>query len=224
MIDQLKKNLASQLIHPDQVKIKQGIPTGFMELDQFLPWNGFPQGGLSLILSSLGRGGTTLWSHASAKLTQQKKWVAWINSTSAELCPWSLKQSGADLSRLLVVSISNNFKNLLWVIQELLSISLFEFIGCDLGPCLLLEKDIQRLSRQARRFNTALVFISTNTFIQRSSFYHLILNFNGSLIKVERARHRLTPHLISRKNFYANLMPQLTNSGDIFDCQKISLP
>jgi hypothetical protein len=208
-LEQLKSKLGGKLVNSDLVKSREGIPTGLAELDHFLLWKGFPRGAVSLLVSSLGRGATSLWGQTAAPLTQQKKWVAWINSTNAELCPWSLHQAGADFSRVLVVSPPDGLKNISWILQELLSLSLFEMIGCDLGNSCLSEKDLARLSPQTRKFDTALILSSTNPFIRRSSLYSLILNFNAEQIGVERAQHRSTPHFIVRKNSYENLMHQL---------------
>ncbi|MCB0361841.1 MAG: hypothetical protein KDD35_03930 [Bdellovibrionales bacterium] len=222
MICQLKKTLGSHLIPFDQVRTKEGIPTGWTELDQFLSWRGLPRGGLTLIVSPLGRGSTTLWSQTIIPLTQQQKWVVWVNSKNVELCPWSLYQKGVDFSRLLVVSSPANGKELLWVLQELLSLSLFEIIGCDLGDTLLHERDLLKLNRQARQFKTSLTFITTREFISSRSVYDLILKFDATHLKVARARHRPTPHFILRKPSYADIMPQLTKGSRILLCRKFS--
>lgn len=209
-LEQLKSKLGGKLVNSNLVKPQEGIPTGLAELDHFLLWKGLPRGAVSLLVSSLGRGATSLWSQTAAPLTQQKKWVAWINSTNAELCPWSLHQAGANFSRVLVVSPPDGIKNISWILQELLSLSLFEMIGCDLGGSCLSDKDLARLSRQTRKFDTALILSSTNPLIRRSSLYSLILNFNAKQIGVERALHRPTPHFIVKENSYENLMRQLT--------------
>ncbi|MCB0366862.1 MAG: hypothetical protein H6624_11550 [Bdellovibrionaceae bacterium] len=208
----MKDSLQALFVRPHELKTREGLPTGSTELDQFLIWQGIPKGAVSLLVSSHGRGATSLWGDTAIPLTQQKKWVAWMNSSEHHLCPWSWWQKKMDFSRLLVVSSPDNRKKFLWALHELLSLSLFDLIGCDLGELQLRDSDVLKLSRHARRAQAAVVLTSANRFVRRSSFYSLILNFNSPRLKIERAQHRLTPHTIKRRNTYADLVPQLAQN------------
>lgn len=209
---ELKKSLGSAVAKPHQLKTRDGLPTGWQELDQFLHWKGLPKGAVSLFVSSHGRGATSLWGQTAIPITKNDKWVAWMNSSDLDLCPWDWWQKKMNFSRLLMISAPDSRKKFLWALHELLSLSLFDLIGCDLGNIHLFDKDILKLSRQARRSQAALVLTSPNSFVRRSPFYSLILNFNGKRFKLERAQHRSTPHLLQRRNLYADLMPQLAEN------------
>lgn len=209
-LDEVKKDLRSQLIPADRVEPHPGLKTSRENLDQFLLWQGLPQGALSLFHGRSGRGATSLWMDTAVNVLSQKKWVAWINGPGRQLNPWPLWRRHADLSRLVVISAPQDRGQLLWVLQEVMSLSLFDLIGCDLGSQnLLREQQLLRLKRQARAQQTALVFISQLDHVVKSSSYSLILNFKRQHLHVDRALHRLTPHLIKRRSIYADLMPQL---------------
>jgi hypothetical protein len=154
-------------------------------------------------------GATTLWSRAASELTRAGQWAAWINDPLTHLTPWSLRHRKVDLSKLLYVSPPADERQLLWCLQELMSLGLFELIGCDLGEWELKEHQILKLKKLAMRYQTAIVFITRRTPRRLSSFYSLILKFEKAHVSVTRALHRLTPHALERKDLYADTLPQL---------------
>lgn len=207
-LNELKRELGPKLIAPERVEPPPGVASGWPQLDRFLLWKGFPKGALTLMVSE-GGGATTLWNRSAAAVTKNGQWCAWVNEPAAELTPWSLRREGVDLSKLLYVSPPTDERQLLWVLQELVSLSLFEMIGCDLGHWDLKEHQILKLKRMALRYQTAIVFIARAPPRRLSSFYSLILHFQKAQVCVARALHRLTPHRLERKDLYADTLPLL---------------
>ncbi len=207
-LDDLRRELGPKLVDAGQVAPPPGVPTGWGNLDRYLLWNGFPKSSLSLLVSEAG-GATSLWMQSAAKITAQGQWVAWINEGRSTLTPWSLRHKGVDLSKLLCVGEPSDEKQLLWAMQELMSLCLFEMVGCDLGPLRLREYQILKLKKLAMRFETALVFFSQDARILKSSHYSLIMHFQRDHVRIERALHRPTPHTLERRDLYADTLPQL---------------
>lgn len=205
-IEILRRELGPKLMREHQVVPRAGVATGWGKLDGFLSWGGFPKSAISLLVSETG-GATSLWERSAARVTAQRQWVAWINGPQSCLTPWSLLHHGVDLSHLLSVSPPTTEKQLLWMMQELMSLSLFELIGCDLGPLRLREHQILKLKKLATRYQTALVLFAPT--LALSSFYSLILHFHGRDVIVRRALHRPTPHIFERRDLYADTLPLL---------------
>jgi recombination protein RecA len=209
-LENLIRELGPKLVTPDRVVPPPGVPTGWAQLDRFLLWHGFPKAAVSLMVSESG-GATTLWSRSAAEVTGAGKWAAWINDSATSLTPWSLRHRQVDLSKLLYVSAPADERQLLWCLQELMSLSLFELIGCDLGEWELKEHQILKLKKLAMRYQTAIVFITRKQPRRLSSFYSLILHFEKARVSVTRALHRSTPHTLERKDLYADTLPQLVS-------------
>lgn len=207
-IDKLRFDLGAKLIVPDNVVPTPGLSTGWTELDRFLMWNGFPKGAVSLLVSDAG-GATTLWEQSAAKVTQQGQWVAWINGPESQLTPWSLRNRKVDLAKLLYVSAPADVNQTLWALEELMSLCLFELIGCDLGNMWLREHQVLKLKRLAMRYQTSLVMFASSAQVLKSSFYSLVLHFQKDQVTVNRALHRPTPYTLERRALYADTLPQL---------------
>lgn len=208
LLDDLKKELGPNLLTVEQVSPPPGLPTGWPALDRYLLWHGFPKGALTLMVSEAG-GATGLWIRAAAPLTQKGQWAAWIDDGVSSLTPWMLRHRGVDLSRLLVVSKPKDVKQLLWAMQELMSLCLFETVGCDLGDLCLREHHVLKLKKLAMRYQTALVLVTPRSRVLRSSFYSLILHFQRYQVTVDRALHRPSPFILERKDLYADTLPLL---------------
>jgi hypothetical protein len=173
-----------------------------------LLWHGFPKGALSLMVSEAG-GATTLWEKAASEITKRGQWVAWVNGPELQLSPWSLRRREVDLSKLLSVSSPADDKQILWALQELMSLSLFEMIGCDLGQGWLREHQVLKLKKLAMRYQTSLVMFTRSPRVLKSSFYSLVLHFQKDEVLVTRALQRQTPHAFERRDLYADTLPQL---------------
>jgi hypothetical protein len=204
----LREDLGTQLVIPERVTPPDGLSTGWPMLDRYLLWHGFPKGALSLLISESG-GATSLWQKSAAVITEKKQWVAWMNGPESDLSPWALRARGVDLSRVLCVSSPADTKQTLWALQELMSLCLFEMIGCDLGGQTLREHQVLKLKKLAMRYQTAIVLITRSMQISRSSFYSLVLHFQKKQVIVNRALHRQTPHALERRDLYADTLPQL---------------
>lgn len=208
LLSDLKRELGPQLLRPEQVTPPQGVATGWPSLDRFLLWHGFPKASVSLMVGEAG-GATSLWTRSAARVTQGGQWVAWINDDDTRITPWSLRRRDVDLSKFLSVSALKDERQLLWALQELMSLCLFEMIGCELGNLKLKEHQILKLKRLALRYQTALVLVTRQRPMKLSSFYSLILHFHQDHVTVNRALHRSTPHTLERKELYADTLPQL---------------
>jgi hypothetical protein len=204
----LKCELGPKLLHPEQVAPPPGVATGWAKLDRYLLWHGFPKGGVSLLVSDAG-GATSLWEQSAARLTASGQWVAWVDGPDSRLTPWSLRHRGVDLSKVLCVSSPADPNQAMWALQELMSLCLFEMIGCDLGASWLKEHQVLKLKKLALRYGTALVLFTSGGRVLKSSFYSLILHFEKRRTVVHRALHRPTPYFLERRDFYADTLPLL---------------
>lgn len=212
--DELSAEMPSAFVDQDKVRAPQGWPTGIKQIDDYLIWNGIPKGAVSLFTGKLGQGATSAWIEAAMNVIAQGKWAAWISS-DAQLFPIPLKQKNIDLSRLLIVEAPQDATKVLWVLQELMSSTIFDLIGCDLGEVTLREHQLQKLKTQARALQTSLVLLSQSKKSRKSSLYSLILDFKKSEILIERALHRPTPQSISRRLSYAQFTLHSSNRIDI---------
>jgi replicative DNA helicase len=244
-VEQLKDLLGDKLCSPEQVKAPEGVPTGFENLDRFLLWNGLPKGALSLFSGALGTGATTLFIESAARVIANGKWAAWVNG-DIPLSPLPLAQKGVNLGRFVTIQpdVSSHGSaqsaekqkapdkarsaHLFFILQELLSSTIFELVGCDLGSLQFKEHQLRKLQAQARDANVALVLISQNPNVSRlasarrrtlffrqdsaASIFSLILQFETKRIVIERALHRQTPHSLSRSLTYARFTNFATQS------------
>ncbi len=203
-VAELKELFATHLRASDHLKQPEGLATGIEALDRFLFWGGLPKGALSLFFGTLGSGATSLWIETAARILGEGRWVAWVNG-HVPLSPLSLHHKGMDLSRFVSVMAPSDEKRLLWLLQELMSASLFDLIGCDLGSMRLREHQLRKLQKHARQTHTALVFHSIEPIYKGSaaSVFSLIAGFEKRRLLIERALHRPTPHSFSRSVNYA---------------------
>ncbi|MFA7386911.1 MAG: translesion DNA synthesis-associated protein ImuA [Thiohalobacteraceae bacterium] len=80
-----------------------GLPSGFPELDAMLPDGGWPRGALTeLLVSNEGVGALQLLLPALARLSQQRRWIAWVAPPYVPYRP-ALVAAGVDVSRLLFI-------------------------------------------------------------------------------------------------------------------------
>jgi recA bacterial DNA recombination protein len=206
-LEDLKKELGPKLRSSAQVTPPAGVPTGWPSLDRYLLWQGFPKSAVTLMVSEAG-GATSLWIRSASAVTQAGQWAAWVNNDESSLAPWMLRHRGVDLAKLLVVSAPKDEKQLLWAMQELMSLCLFEVIGCDLGRMRLREHQILKLKKLAMRYQTAAVLINHDPRALQSPFYSLILHFEHDHVTVNRALHR-SPTTLERRDLYADTLPLL---------------
>jgi recombination protein RecA len=208
-LEELRQQLGTKLKSLDQLRPPAGLATGLAVFDDFLLWRGIPKGELTLFHSKPGTGATSLWLETAQRVHREKKWAAWVNS-DWELMPSSLEQHGLDLSRLLVVKKPEEASQLFWVLQELISSSLFEIIGCHLPEGSLKTHQLQKLKKLARTHQVAFVIISHNPRWITNQIFSLVIDCSRDFFTVKRALHRPTPFHVSGSLVYESLMSQLT--------------
>lgn len=189
-----------------------GIPTGINTLDNYLLWNGLPQGDLTLFQGSPGTGATSTWIQTVCQVHKNKKWAAWINGEE-QLFPTHLQQKGVNLKKLLVVKQPQEAEKLFWLLQELITSALFEVIGCNLKELFLKNHQLQKLKRLCRLHQVALVFVHQKVSKFINPLFGLIIHFQRDFVTVQRALHRPTPFNFSGNNIHANFMHQFKNAS-----------
>jgi cell division inhibitor SulA/protein ImuA len=99
------------------------LPTGFHELDSYLPGGGWPLGAITeIFVDGYGIGELALLMPALAALTKPDpakppKWVAWIAPPFVPYAP-ALQQHGVNTDRLLMIHPTSGHKNRLWAIEQ----------------------------------------------------------------------------------------------------------
>jgi cell division inhibitor SulA/protein ImuA len=100
------------------------IPTGFHELDRYLPGGGWPSGAIiEILVADYGVGELALFMPALKALTQADpskppKWVAWVAPPFIPYAP-ALQQHGVNVDRLLMIHPTGN-KSRLWAIEQVI--------------------------------------------------------------------------------------------------------
>ena len=132
-----------------------GLPTGFPQLDQLLPGQGWPRAALTEILcDGAGIGELRLLAAGLAQLSQQAAgWIPWINPPLLPYAP-ALAGYGIDVSKILLVRTdagANSHGDALWVLEQAL-----ESGACSAALAWLDERklriaDLRRLQLRARQ-------------------------------------------------------------------------
>ncbi|MGZ3772911.1 MAG: recA protein [Pseudobdellovibrionaceae bacterium] len=184
----------------EELQPPPGLPVGISVLDNFLLWKGLPQGDLSLLQGLPGTGATSLWVRIVQNVHTQNKWAAWINGDT-QLFPSYLAHYNLNLKKLLVVKEPREKEQLFWLLQELITSSLFEVIGCNLKEISLKNHQLQKLKRLCRLHKVALVFVNQKTTKFINPLFSLIIHFQRDFITVQRALHRPTPFNIHTEHY-----------------------
>ena len=213
----MSKNALSQLadipfVSAENLQPPAGLPTNVATFDQFLLWKGIPQGDLSLLQGTPGTGATSLWVRIVEQVHAQNKWAAWINADT-QLFPTYLANHGLNLKKLLVVKEPKEHDQLFWILQELITSSLFEVIGCNLKELFLKNHQLQKLKQLCRVHKVALVFINQKPQRFINPLFSLIVLFQRDFITIQRALHRPTPFNIAGSMIHANFMHQFKNAA-----------
>ncbi|MFT7132093.1 MAG: hypothetical protein ACI81O_000801 [Cyclobacteriaceae bacterium] len=138
----LKKTGLWRASHLD-CEFRQGIPTGYTELDQQLPGAGWPTAGLTELLHDQpGMGELRLLAPALAQLSeQQSRWLLWVSPPYLPYAP-ALAQLGINPASLLIVR-PTTVSDSLWVMEQALA---SESCSAVLAwPQQINEKQIRRL-------------------------------------------------------------------------------
>ncbi|WP_413291772.1 recA protein [Bdellovibrio sp. HCB185ZH] len=201
-----------QFVSADQLQPPPGVPTGVSTLDDFLLWKGIPKGDLSLFQGSPGTGATSLWVNMTQKAHEDNKWVAWVNG-GTQLLPAHLTSRKINLKKLLVVKEPKEAEQLFWVLQELVTSSLFEVIGCELKEMFFKNHQLQKLKKLCRFHKVALIFVCHKVSKFVNPLFSLIIQFQRDFITIQRALHRPTPFTVAGSMVYANFVHQFKNTA-----------
>ena len=137
-----------------QAQERRGIASGFPQLDQHLPDQGWPAGGLvEFMLSCTGIGELRLLMPALKSLSHDEvRWLAWINPPFIPYAP-ALQEMGVDIGKVLLIH-PRTHKEALWALER----------ACRSGTCSaalawlddkrLKSKDTQRLQAAAKQGRT----------------------------------------------------------------------
>mgnify|MGYP000022235141 FL=1 len=95
-----------------------GVPTGWRDLDGRLPGGGWPRGALTeLHVPALGVGELSLLAPALAQLSQEARWLAFVDPPELPYAP-ALAQRGFVLERVLVVR-TTSARDARWSVEQL---------------------------------------------------------------------------------------------------------
>ena len=198
-ISNLPMDLQVQKNRGDLTLGQPGISTGVNQIDDYLFWQGIPQGELSLLHGLPGTGATSLWIRMLQKVSGSGRMAAWINSES-QLMPAYLQQVNVKLDKVLVVREPKNHSQTFAILQELITSSLFETVGCHLKEFFFKNHQLERLKQLARQYQVALVFIAQKPLDLINPLLSLIIEFKKEFITIKRALHRHAPYSFGREN------------------------
>ena len=95
-----------------------GVPTGWRDLDGRLPGGGWPRGALTeLHVPALGVGELSLLAPALAQLSQEARWLAFVDPPELPYAP-ALAQRGIALEHVLIVR-TKNARDARWSVEQL---------------------------------------------------------------------------------------------------------
>jgi RecA/RadA recombinase len=204
--------LKDQFISASELQPPPGVQTGIAVIDDFLLWQGIPKGDLSLFQGSPGTGATSLWVSMTQKVHEENKWVAWVNA-GTQLLPTHLVSRKINLKKLLVVQEPSEKEQLFWLLQEMISSSLFEVIGCQIKEMFFKNHQLQKLKRLCRLHKVALVFINQKPLRFINPLFSLSILFQRDFVTIQRALHRPTPFNVAGSMIHANFMHQFKNTA-----------
>jgi cell division inhibitor SulA len=128
-------------------------PSGFPELDNYLPGDGWPQSGLSeVLLPTAGIGELQLLMPLLKQLSSQMRWIAWINPPFVPYAP-ALEAAGVDVSKILLIHPKNH-KDALWSLERASRSGTCSLALAWLDEQQMRLKDTQRLQLAAKQGNT----------------------------------------------------------------------
>ena len=136
-----------------------GIPSGFAELDAYIPGAGWPTGAITEIYSERpGVGEVKLTVPAAARLTHQGRWITVIAPPHVPYAP-ALAAQGVRLERLLLIQPGRAEDNL-WASEQALR-------AACCGAVLLWQEHVHE--RALRRLQLAAESASTTLILFRSA-------------------------------------------------------
>lgn len=208
---ELSEKFSVQFLSENEVSPPEGLPTGIDSIDSYLLWGGLPKGDLSLIHGKPGTGATSVALSAIREVQKKGKWAAWINS-DWELVPSHLMKKKIDLRKLLVVKKPEQDEQLFWILQELITSSLFDLVSFHLREGILKWHQLQKLKKLARAHHVALVVISHADRLVIQPLFSFILDCQKEFMTIRRASHRPVPFTFLGGKIHANFVLELTSN------------
>ncbi len=136
-----------------QAPTQQGINTGYNKLNEQLPGQGWPSAGLmEFMLSSAGVGELRLLAPALAELSQQQRWITWINPPFIPYAP-ALQAVGIDINKILLIHPKNH-QDSLWALERACKSGGCSSVLAWLDDSKLKLKDTQRIQLAAKQGRT----------------------------------------------------------------------
>ncbi len=146
--------------------------TGFEVLDRHLPGNGWPKAGLcEFMLPSSGLGELKLLLPALKTLSQQSRWIAWVNPPFIPYAP-ALKAAGVDIDKILLIHPKRH-KDALWALERATQSGTCSAALAWLDERELKTKDTQRLQLAARQGGTLSCLIRPEKALAENSMAEL---------------------------------------------------
>lgn len=175
-----------------------GIKTGFTQLDDILPWGGWPPNALvEVVTLQWGIGELQLLLPAMARLSRQGRWVIWI---APPYMPYAsaLTQGGVDLNRTCIVPLENPSEDVQWSMEKALRTD-----ACCMAlawPRKLANHSIRRLQLAAETGSSlGIVFRRADTGASPAALRVFLSPENGGLkvriLKVRSGYRRDAVHL-----------------------------
>ena len=155
--------VSTPLPHPDLWRAGHiepslaGIATGYVQLDAQLADGGWPRAGLMELLNTqAGIGELRLLSPALALLSQEQRWIVWVNPPHIPYAP-ALTALGIDISKVLLVHPKTHAE-VLWSVEQSLKSGTSSAVLAWLDETKLVARDVRRLKLAAKR-GTALAVL-----------------------------------------------------------------
>ena len=195
------------LTHPDLWRAGElrpeanGTPSGFATLDEHLPGNGWPKAGLSeLLLPTAGIGELKLLMPLLRRLSQEMRWVAWINAPFMPYAP-ALEAAGIDISKMLLIHPKDH-KEALWALERASRSGSCSITLGWLDDKQLTLKDTRRLQLAARQGNTLCCLFRPEQAAAQASMAELRLKLTPAATKAnasQEAENRVRVDVLKRR-------------------------
>jgi len=164
---------ASEL--PQHSGANTAIPSGFSNLDQHLSGSGWPEAGLTeLLCTTTGVGELRLLIPALKRLSQQSRWIAWVNPPFVPYAP-ALAALGIDTSKILLIHPKTH-KESLWALEQALKSGTCSTVLAWLDESKLKHTDTQRLQLASKTGKTAAFLFRPESAATKHSMAELRLN------------------------------------------------
>ena len=196
--------LKQLLDHPDLWRAKhlpppgednQSLETGYSELDEHLPGNGWPNAGLvEFLLSSTGIGELRLLAPTLKALSQcENRWIAWVNPPFIPYAP-ALASIGIDVSKILLIHPTRNstagaskiqqdkrWQDTLWSLERAAKSGSCSAVLAWVDEKRFGLRETQRLQNAAKQGQTFTCLMRPETAAQHASMAELRIKLNTAV-------------------------------------------